>query len=103
MNEEVSFMPKVTLAAANVRIKWHNKQRNLQRFIEIIDEAAGKGVQILVFPEVGLQGYADFGYTFFQPEFAEQRRYYVRESEPIPGPATEAIRRAVERHGMYVQ
>lgn len=96
-------MAKVTVAAANVRIEWHNKKRNLQKFLDIIDEAAAKGVQILVLPEVGLQGYADFGYTFFQPEFAEQRRYYVRESEPIPGPATETIRRAVERHGMYVQ
>lgn len=96
-------MAKVTLGAANVKIAWHQKQKNLQRFLEIIDEAADKGVQILVLPEVGLQGYADFGYTFFQPEFAEQRRYYVSESEPIPGPATETIRRAVERHGMYVQ
>jgi predicted amidohydrolase len=96
-------MPGVTLAAANVKIEWHDKRKNLQRFLEIIDEAADKKVQILVLPEVGLQGYADFGYTFFQPEFAEQRRYYVQESEPIPGPATETIRQAVERHGMYVQ
>jgi predicted amidohydrolase len=92
----------VTLATANVRIT-HDKHKNLARFVELIDEAASQKANILVLPEVALQGYADFGYTFQQPEFAEWRRYFVRESEPIPGPSTEVIRKAVERHGMYVQ
>src|SRR5579884_3874533 len=95
-------MNKVTLAAANVKIT-HNKQQNLQHFEEIIAHCAGRGVDLLVFPEVALQGYADFGYRFFDPEFAEQRREMMREAETIPGPSTEVIRRAVERHGMYVQ
>lgn len=95
-------MSNVTLAAANVKIT-HNKQENLNRFKEIIDHCAGAGVDLLVLPEVALQGYADFGYRFFDPEFAEQRRNYMREAEPIPGPSTEIIRQAVERHGMFVQ
>jgi predicted amidohydrolase len=95
-------MSETKLAAANIAIE-HDKRKNLTRFLEWIDEAASKGVNLLVFPEVGLQGYADFGLQSGQPEYAEQRKYYLHESEPIPGPATEAIQRAVQRTGMYVQ
>lgn len=94
-------MAEVTLAAANVKIT-HDKRRNLQRFLELIDEAAGKGVDLLVLPEVGLQGYADFAPALGSKESVAQKQYYFREAEPIPGPATEAIRMAAERRGMYV-
>ena len=42
-------MTETTLAAANVKIV-HEKARNLKRFAELIDEAAEKGVDILVLP-----------------------------------------------------
>ena len=95
-------MTEVTLAAANLRIE-HNKQRNLRRFLEMIDEAADHRVDVLVLPEVGLQGYADFTAPRGSKAETEQREYYFREAETIPGPTTEAIREAAERHGMFVQ
>jgi predicted amidohydrolase len=95
-------MAEVTLGAANVKIA-HDKARNLRRFLEIIEEAASQGVDVLVLPEVGLQGYADFAPPLGSKESIEQKQYYFREAESIPGPATEAIRQAAERHGMYVQ
>jgi predicted amidohydrolase len=49
---------EVTLAAANTRIQ-HNKTQNLRRFLEFIDEAGAAGADLLVLPEMGLQGYAD--------------------------------------------
>lgn len=93
---------EVVLGAANVRIA-HDKPKNLRRFLELIDEAAAQGVDVLVLPEMGLQGYADFAFAQGSKERAEQKQYYFREAEPIPGPSTEVIRRAAERHGMYVQ
>ena len=54
---------ETTLAAANLKIE-HNKKKNLDKFIDVIKEAAKKSVNILVLPEVGLQGYADLGFTF---------------------------------------
>lgn len=95
-------MTETTLAAANIAIE-HDKRRNLARFLEWIAEAESKSVDLLVFPEVALQGYADFGLRSGEPEYAEQRKYYLREAEPIPGPSTEAIRRALGRSDMYVQ
>ena len=95
-------MTETTLAAANIRIV-HDKARNLARFAEMIDEAAGQGVDVLVLPEVGLQGYADFALPTGSAAGAEQKRYYFREAETIPGPATERIAALARRHGMLVQ
>ena len=95
-------MAETTLAAANVRIA-HDKARNLKRFVELIDEAAGHGADILVLPEAGLQGYADFALGLGSPEAAEQKRYYAREAETIPGPATERVAELARRHGMLIQ
>ena len=93
---------ETTVAAANVRIV-HDKRRNLERFEGLIEEASTRGVDYLVLPEVGLQGYADLGFLQGTPESAEQKRYYFHEPEPIPGPSTERIGELAARHGMVVQ
>ncbi|WP_374371035.1 carbon-nitrogen hydrolase family protein [Dongia sp.] len=95
-------MSETTLAAANVAIV-HNKARNLRRFIELMEEAAAQGADLLVLPEVGLQGYADFAFALGDKGAAEQKQYYFREAETIPGPATEVIAAAARRLNMYVQ
>lgn len=95
-------MNETTLAAANVKIV-HDKAQNLKRFAELIDEAAGRGADILVLPEAGLQGYADFALSVGSKECAEQKQYYFREAEPIPGPATERIGELARRRGMFIQ
>jgi predicted amidohydrolase len=95
-------MTQTTLAAANVKIV-HDKARNLRRFEDLIDEAAHQGVDVLVLPEAGLQGYADFALTPGSKEAAEQKQYYYREAEAIPGPATERVAELARRHNMLIQ
>jgi predicted amidohydrolase len=95
-------MTETTLAAANMKIV-HDKSRNLKRMLELIDEAAELGVDILVFPEVALQGYADFAFSFGSKECADQKQYYFREAETIPGPSTDKIAEAASKHGMLIQ
>lgn len=95
-------MTETTLAAANLKIA-HNKRANMARFLEVIDEAAGKGANMLVLPELALQGYADFAFGLGGKETAGQKQYYFREAETIPGPATERIAEAARRHNMYIQ
>jgi predicted amidohydrolase len=96
-------MAEVTLAAANVRIAHHDKTANLRRFLELIDEAGAAGADILVLPEMGLQGYADFAFGIDDRGIAEQKQYYFRAAEPIPGPATSAIAERAAKYGMIVQ
>lgn len=95
-------MTDTTLAAANLRIV-HDKRRNMARFLEAIEEAAARHADVLVLPEVGLQGYADFAFATGSPEAAEQKQYYFREAETIPGAATEQIAEAARRHNMFIQ
>ena len=95
-------MAETTLAAANVKIV-HDKGRNLARFCDLIEEAAGQGVDILVLPEAGLQGYADFALPPGSKAAAEQKQYYAREAETIPGPATDHLALLARRHGMLIQ
>jgi predicted amidohydrolase len=96
-------MAEVTLAAANVRIAHHDKTANLRRLLELIDEAGAAGADVLVLPEMGLQGYADFAFGIGDGGVAEQKQYYFREAEPIPGPATSAVAERAGRYGMIVQ
>ncbi len=96
------MVAEAVLGAANVRIA-HDKSRNLQRFLELIEEAAAERVDVLVLPEMGLQGYADFAFAPGSKERSEQKQYYQREAESIPGPSTEIIQQAAERFGMFVQ
>jgi predicted amidohydrolase len=70
-------MAEATLAAANVRIT-HSKSRNLSRYLELIDEAGSDGVDVLVFPEMGLQGYADFAFSVGDSGVSESR------TRPVP-------------------
>jgi predicted amidohydrolase len=95
-------MSEITLAAANIRIA-HDKALNMRRFVELIEEGASQGVDVLVLPEMALQGYADFAFNQGTKEQAEQKQYYGREAETIPGPSTELVRKHAKRHGMYVQ
>ena len=93
---------ETTVAAANVAIV-HDKERNLARFEELIEEAHGQGASFLVLPEVGLQGYADLGFLQGTPESAEVKRYFFREAETIPGPSTERLGELCARTGVTVQ
>jgi predicted amidohydrolase len=95
-------LPTTTLAAANMKIE-HSKTRNLAKFIDLIDEAGQKGVDVLVLPEVGLQGYADLGFSLGSAGSINQKKYYERESETIPGPATEIIQKKASEYNMYIQ
>src|SRR5262245_33822649 len=52
----VSGMAEVTFGAVCMRCE-HDPARNLGRYREFIAEAADRGVQVLVFPEVSVQGY----------------------------------------------
>src|SRR5262249_40968093 len=74
-----------------------------KRLLELVGEAAAQKADMLVLPEMALQGYADFAFRIGQAECAEQKAYYRRESETIPGPATNRFAEAARRHDMIIQ
>jgi predicted amidohydrolase len=93
-------MRKVTLASAQLKVE-HSKTDNLKKCLDFMGEAASRGADVLVFPELFLQGYADFAFGLGARESADQKRYYFAEAEPIPGPSTDRVAEAARRYGTH--
>lgn len=83
----------------------HEKKKNLDSYAKYIEEAASKGVKLLVFPEESLQGstWAFDVKSFSFIDDPEQRAYYTREAETIPGPSTNFVQKLASKHDMYIQ
>jgi predicted amidohydrolase len=94
--------PRTTLGAVSMHCS-HDVQSNLKKYLEFIDEAAGRGVDFLVFPEVSLQGYFWSTPGLGSPEMSEQLRFFRRVAEPIPGPTTNLLQEYAARHNMLIQ
>ncbi|SON57115.1 Aliphatic nitrilase [Hartmannibacter diazotrophicus] len=72
------------------------------KVLDAIDEAAGKGAELIVFPETFMPWYPYF--SFILPPVltgAEHLRLYENAVE-VPGPVTERIGAAARRHGVVV-
>jgi predicted amidohydrolase len=67
------------------------QERNLERMLARIDEAASAGARLIVFPEASNNGY-----------FFEDRADAHRKATPVPGPFTDALGEATRRHGVFV-
>jgi len=82
-------------------------ERTLDKTRELIGEAAGRGVQLIVFPEAFVTGYPrglDFG-ARVGSRTAEGRDLfgrYWRSSVDVPGPATEVLGAAARQAGAFV-
>jgi predicted amidohydrolase len=90
------------IAVANMAVG-HEKARNLKKMEELVGQAREHASDLLVFPEMALQGYADFAFPHGSKEAAEQLRYYLAEAEQIPGPSTDAMAALAKRVGMVIQ
>lgn len=94
----------VTLGAACMRVL-HDKMANLRKIREFIEEAAAREVDLVVFPEMAVQGYLrnwrDAGYQ--SPIVMEQVDYYFATGEQVPGPTVEMLVELARKHSMYIQ
>jgi predicted amidohydrolase len=80
----------------------HDKAKNLEKYIAFIEDAAAQGADYLAFSEISLQGY-NWASSDDPEQMAKQKEYFERESEPIPGPATDRIQPYCKKYDMYVQ
>lgn len=91
-----------TIAVVNMEVT-HDKKTNLAKMLDLVDEAASRGADLLLLPEASLQGYADFGFPLGSSEEIAQRRYFLDEAEPLDGPSLRAIEQAAARSRVAVQ
>ncbi len=92
----------IRVAAAQLAPDLESGEGTLARVLNAIDEAGGKGVAMLVFPETFLPWYPYF--SFVLPPVltgAEHLRLYEH-AVVVPGPVTDAVSAAARRHGMVI-
>ncbi len=92
----------VRVAAVQIAPDLDSCGGTLDRVLAAIGEAAGKGVQLVVFPETFVPWYPYF--SFVHPPVltgSEHIRLYEN-AVVVPGPVTEAVASAARRHRMVV-
>jgi predicted amidohydrolase len=81
----------ITIAIAQIDIAFADRERNLARMIQMLEETAAKGAKLTIFPEAALTGYCF--------ESLDEARPHA---EPIPGPSTERMLRICKKLGVFV-
>jgi nitrilase len=98
---------KLTAAVAQAATVLLDTPATLERALALMAEAAGRGVQLLVFPEAFIGGYpkgADFhiylgGRT---PQGRAEFKHYFDAAVAVDGPEIAQLAKAAARHKMYV-
>src|ERR1700754_504674 len=92
----------IRAAAVQIAPEFERPGGTLEKVCAAIDEAAGKGVQLLVFPETFVPYYPYF--SFVRPPVAsgaDHMRLYEL-AVAVPGPVTQAVAERARRHRMVV-
>jgi aliphatic nitrilase len=92
----------VRAAAAQIAPDLDSADGTLARVLETIEQAAAKGVELIVFPETFLPYYPYF--SFVQPPVRQgpDHLLLMQRAPTVPGPTTDAVSAAARQHGMVV-
>lgn len=97
----------VTAAVVQASPVMFDTPRTLEKLADLTSDAAGRGANLVVFPEAFVGGYPkglDFGARLGMrlPEGREDFRRYFEAAIDVPGPATEAIAAAARAAGAHL-
>lgn len=96
---------KVKLAVGSMQCTFH-KATNLNKMLEMVDEAADHGANLLVLPESCLTGYlSTITHVHFDQLDDSKSEYYSKwvEAEPVPdGPSVQAMLQKARERNIYV-
>lgn len=90
----------VTIATVNMH-SVYDKEANRTKYLEFIEMAAARGVGLLVFPELSLQGYL----YQLTPDWtlpAEELEYQYANAEPVPGETTKILTEYAGKYNLHV-
>lgn len=83
----------LTVAAAQMHSAVNDRDGNLRHAAELIGEAAAKGAQLVVLPEL-------FGVDYMA--FSQRDPALFQRAEPMDGPTVTAMAAAAKQHGVWV-
>ncbi|UUX97000.1 Nit6803 family nitrilase [Aquabacterium sp. J223] len=96
-------MPAVVRAAAvQIAPDLERPERTLDRVCSALDEAAGRGVQLAVFPETVLPYYPYFSFVLPPCQQGAPHLALYEHAVVVPGPVTQAVAEQARRHCMVV-
>jgi predicted amidohydrolase len=76
---------------------------NLETMRGLAKSAADQGAQLLVLPEVALQGYVDFALALDSPDGRAQAEHVRRTAESLDGPSVRAMIEVAAEHDLVIQ
>lgn len=95
--------PRIVKAAAvQLSPDLERADGTVSKVLDMIDEAASKGVQLIVFPETFIPYYPYF--SFITPPVSAGKAHLAlyEASVPVPGPVTDVIGERAKKHNMVV-
>ncbi len=98
-------METFVAAAVQAAPVFLDREASVEKAIALIDEAAGRGAQLVVFPETWLPGYPVWIFGAAGWDDPLSKRVYAqlqRNAVQIPSPQTDALCRAAKRARVYV-
>lgn len=72
------------------------KEKNVNYILSKIEELAGQGIQLAVFPELALTGFVT------APSADSRRQYWEAAAEEVPGPSLNRVADAASRYNCHV-
>lgn len=92
----------VRVAAAQISPVLHSREGTIEKVRRTIDDAAGRGVELVVFPETIVPYYPYFSFVLPPVTMGAEHVRLYEEAVTVPSPATDAIAVAAREHGMVV-
>lgn len=96
--------PNQVVRAAAVQIAPDLKSADgtLANVLNAMDEAASKGVELIVFPETFVPYYPYFSFVYPAVACGPEHLRLYEEAVVVPGPITDAVSERARKHGMVV-
>lgn len=85
----------MNVAVVNFRQVWGKKESNLERIKGFIRAAAKRGADLVVFPEMALNGYDN------EENVDKSKKMQVKEAEVVPGASTLAVAEVTRKYQIY--
>ncbi|MCQ4629243.1 Nit6803 family nitriliase [Shinella sp. CPCC 100929] len=92
----------VRAAAAQIAPDLTSREATMARVLETIREAAGKGADLIVFPETFVPWYPYFSFVLPPVLSGSEHLRLYEEAVTVPSPATEAVAAAARENGIVV-
>lgn len=90
----------VRAAAAQLAPDLETAHGTLHKVLDCMDEAAAKGVELIVFPETFLPYYPYFSFVYPPVKCGPEHLRLYENAVTVPGPVTTAIAERAKKHGM---